>query len=288
MEALPFAQIKPFVRYARFLTLSDSDRFLGMIPYDSRLFFTVSGKGTVRIGKTVYDMLPGTLLLIPTETEYDLCESTDTVTYLALNFDYTFAHTELQLPVPPVVRSQFSPERIIEKTVFADVSELSVPVHLSGMSDLLGKLTEIEREYTGKILFYELRISAILSEILVECIRRLRMQTLSGGKEATDRVLGYIHDHFKQPLTNTQLGERFGFHPNYISSLIKRYTGMPLHHYLLCVKISHAVDMLNGHDLSIAEIAEECGFCNIYYFSKYFKQYMGVSPSQYRKRNGGM
>ena len=77
--------------------------------------------------------------------------------------------------------------------------------------------------------------------------------------------------------------EYFGFHKNYISAMIKEYTGMPLHRYLNRVRISHALDMLNDGDIPIGEIARLCGFCDIYYFSRYFKSAVGVSPSEYRR-----
>ena len=77
--------------------------------------------------------------------------------------------------------------------------------------------------------------------------------------------------------------EYFGFHKNYISTMIKEYTGMPLHRYLNRVRISHALDMLNDGDIPIGEIARLCGFCDIYYFSRYFKSAVGVSPSEYRR-----
>jgi AraC-like DNA-binding protein len=66
--------------------------------------------------------------------------------------------------------------------------------------------------------------------------------------------------------------------------MIKGYTGMPLHRYLNHVRVSHALDLLTDGDKPLAQIASDCGFCDIYYFSRYFKQSVGVSPAEYRRR----
>ena len=89
-------------------------------------------------------------------------------------------------------------------------------------------------------------------------------------------------------LTNITLGERFGFHPNYVSTLVKSYTGIPLHRYLLTVRLSRAAELITQTELSIGEISDRCGFCDIYYFSRYFKRAFGTPPSEYRRKNAGI
>ena len=51
---------------------------------------------------------------------------------------------------------------------------------------------------------------------------------------------------------------------------------------LLEARLSMAKKMLTYSDLSVSAIASACGFQSLYYFSKYFRQRLGVSPSQYR------
>lgn len=98
-----------------------------------------------------------------------------------------------------------------------------------------------------------------------------------------ERILDYVHLRYREPLTNASVGAEFGFHPNYVSERIRVYTGMPLHQYLLRVRLSHALELQEYGDHGIGEIAVSCGFCDIYYFSAYFKKVMGVSPSAYQK-----
>ncbi len=88
---------------------------------------------------------------------------------------------------------------------------------------------------------------------------------------------------FAEPLTNARIGEVFGYNPNYVGDLIKSAINYPLHKYIERVRLERAVDLLMTSDVSVGDIAELCGFCDIYHFSKTFKKRFGASPSSYRK-----
>ena len=87
----------------------------------------------------------------------------------------------------------------------------------------------------------------------------------------------------KYKLTNKIIGENFNLHPNYISSIMKVYTGIPLHQYILKARISHSIDLISEKKYSLTEIAEKCGFSDIYHYSKSFKKIIGISPGAYNK-----
>lgn len=52
--------------------------------------------------------------------------------------------------------------------------------------------------------------------------------------------------------------------------------------YAIKLKLLDAAELLQGANLNITEVAEKCGFSDVFYFSKMFKKYMGVSPRNYR------
>ena len=53
---------------------------------------------------------------------------------------------------------------------------------------------------------------------------------------------------------------------------------------LLETRLAMARKMLAYSDLSVSSVAENCGFQSLYYFSKYFRQHTGLSPTKYRKK----
>jgi AraC-like DNA-binding protein len=62
------------------------------------------------------------------------------------------------------------------------------------------------------------------------------------------------------------------------------HTGLSPHQYLLELRLIHARSRLAETRLSVKEIALEVGFEDEYYFSRLFRQKLGLSPSQWRKR----
>lgn len=53
--------------------------------------------------------------------------------------------------------------------------------------------------------------------------------------------------------------------------------------YIIEKKLTKACDMLiEKPDTPLCEIAERCGFCDVYYFSRLFKKHMGMTPTQYK------
>ena len=70
---------------------------------------------------------------------------------------------------------------------------------------------------------------------------------------------------------------------NSLEKLFQRYYKIPLHQFILKVKLSNAKMLLKYSILSINDIAKECGFKDGKYFSEIFIKKNKISPTQYRK-----
>ena len=70
--------------------------------------------------------------------------------------------------------------------------------------------------------------------------------------------------------------------PRYFSAIIKEKTGDSALQWIVRMVITEAKQLLEESDLSIKEIAEQLNFPTQSFFGKYFKQYVGVSPKEYR------
>lgn len=279
------SQIRPFVRYAREMTLpAGSAPSASVVPLDARLFYVASGCGVMETPFGTFRAEPGSVLLINPGIpyRYGLSNPKEPVSFLVLNFDYTQDAAHVRIPVSPKLQADFSPEDILTAAAIDDAPELSGALLLPGMHRIAEGLKTIVREDSRKIYLNETKTSGLLTDVLVECVRELCLAPAGGS--GVDGILDYLHGHFREPVTNADLGARFGFHPNYVSALIKKYTGMPLHKYLNHVRISHALKMLDEGDPTVGEMAAECGFCDLYYFSRTFRAAVGTSPAAYRKR----
>ncbi len=76
---------------------------------------------------------------------------------------------------------------------------------------------------------------------------------------------------------------------DYMRKLFKKEVGATPHEYLLGLRMRRAQTLISsgvssGYGvLTVAQIAESCGFAEPLYFSRVFKKYFGVSPSLYGK-----
>lgn len=71
--------------------------------------------------------------------------------------------------------------------------------------------------------------------------------------------------------------------PRYFSSIIKEKSGSSASYWIVQMVITEAKQLLESSDLSIKEIAAQLNFPTQSFFGKYFKQYVGMSPKDYRK-----
>lgn len=274
------SKIHPFIRYAHYIPIGSDADYKCTIPYDHRLFYMYDGSADIQTDKGVYTLVKGDVLIIPSGNKYRLLPPRDKAVYIALNFDYTQSNSKQQKPIPPVEADTFNSKLILEKTGDVNIPIFNKVTYVSGMKKFSSRLTRIEHEYSQKLLYFEDITSNILAELLLECARAQLGQN-KGSREIASIVIGYINENIERPLSNKIIGEALMLHPNYISKLIKIATGLPLHQYLLRARVYRSVELLTENQLTVSEIAEQCGFCDIYHYSKVFKKIMGMPPSKY-------
>ena len=73
-----------------------------------------------------------------------------------------------------------------------------------------------------------------------------------------------------------------GLSYSYFKKLFIDKYGCPPVKYITKLKINRACELLMTGKFSISEIANLCGFENVYYFSNVFKKHTGVSPKNYK------
>lgn len=95
-------------------------------------------------------------------------------------------------------------------------------------------------------------------------------------------ILEYINRHYKT-LTLETLAAHFNYDTAYLSRIIHKTTGKKYIQMINELKIKEAIHLLNNASNSIDEIAAITGYDSADHFSRVFKQYMGLSPSKYRK-----
>lgn len=103
-------------------------------------------------------------------------------------------------------------------------------------------------------------------------------------KKAIDKALDYMHEHFAEPISLTALADMMALNPSYFSKLFARETGKSFVKVLKDIRMKHAVELMKDPSLKIYEIAAKCGFSDVQYFSKVFKEEEGLPPKEFRDR----
>lgn len=97
-------------------------------------------------------------------------------------------------------------------------------------------------------------------------------------------VIQYIHDNYNT-ITLPSLAEHFGRSEGYMSRYIRQETGYSLTYLLKEFKMKQAGKMIRDTNFSIAQVMYEVGYTDISYFYRAFKEYYGMTPLNFRKKD---
>lgn len=101
--------------------------------------------------------------------------------------------------------------------------------------------------------------------------------------EAVSAAIEYIAASYHKQISIDDIAQTYGLNAKYVGRLFKEQTGESFNTYLNRVRVHHAKQLLSGTRAQIIEIALECGYNNVTYFNRVFKQIQGVTPSKYRQ-----
>lgn len=97
----------------------------------------------------------------------------------------------------------------------------------------------------------------------------------------------YIDNHFHRDMSLDDISRELNISPYYFSKLFKEKTGENFVEYVTGRRMDKAKQLLKNSDKSIKEICIEAGYSDPNYFSRIFKKYQGVSPTEYKENVGG-
>lgn len=95
-------------------------------------------------------------------------------------------------------------------------------------------------------------------------------------------IIRYMERNFRTCTLET-LSDIFHLTPNYITTLLKKYTNTSYIRLMQNIKLEHAAKLLKGSKLSVTEIANDAGYENVSFFYKKFYEHYECSPKDYRE-----
>ena len=108
-------------------------------------------------------------------------------------------------------------------------------------------------------------------------------RSLSAYSEPVRQILVTIDASLTADLSLKRFAEELFLNTSYLSSLFKKEVGMTLTDYVNLCRLGYAKKLLKSTTLSIQDIALQCGFSDIHYFTRLFRRENGVTPREWRK-----
>ncbi|WP_442766283.1 helix-turn-helix domain-containing protein [Mitsuokella multacida] len=121
------------------------------------------------------------------------------------------------------------------------------------------------------------RFIAILSE------ERQVNQPLASVNSYIANVMTYVRHHLHEHMSTAEIAATMNLNRSYLSSLFRSQTGMTLRSYIQLCRMTRAKYLLESTHLSIASIAESCGYEKSDSLNRTFRKTYGISPADYRK-----
>ena len=140
---------------------------------------------------------------------------------------------------------------------------------------------------------YDTRLASdeiLLQGLLLQLIGMLERESRGLGRRGTaksnhhaliEKALLYIEEHLTEELSLEVVSEYVSLSPIHFHNTFKASTGRTLREYVEEARLRRAVNLLVSTDMTLTEIAFECGFSSQAYFSYVFKRKMGKTPREY-------
>jgi two-component system response regulator YesN len=105
----------------------------------------------------------------------------------------------------------------------------------------------------------------------------------NGNNIIVKQACNYVLQNVDTDLTIKSLAEALFLHRSYLSEVFKQQTGWRLNQYITTVKLERAKKLIGDGQLLGYQIAGQLGYKDVEYFSRIFKKYTGLPPSQYKE-----
>ena len=249
------------------------------------LVYANSGTIVCKEGDTEYNLKQGEAILHPPYKSHKLMAISKNSSSLIISFTCDGLHN---YPIKDKLIKLTQKNVRYMATLFEECTQAFMPPYNINFQEQL--------VLNPKALTIDLQlISNIVEIILINIIRdqntgkkvkdiiRDRFLEKQSDNDIVNQVIKLLNDNIGSNITISDITKKLNYSPSYLHALFSENTGTSIKKYYVKLKIKIAKELINENNLSITEISDRLGFNSIHYFSKTFKQFVKMSPTEYKE-----
>lgn len=233
----------------------------------AELCFVIDGKCTAYINGVEFEAKTGDIIVLKS-ADIHRYNTDDGCEVCFCTFDPSIIYdVESKMPA---IKAHITKEEMVECKVFDSVVSI---------------IDELYKEKTDAEKNYDVIAKAKIIQLYYLLARHFEDTTYNGANdvknfEAFQRVLDYISENYANDISLTDVARVLNYSPSQVSLMFPKFVDSNFKRYLDTLRVNKAVKMLKNEDISITEVAMNCGFNNIRTFNNVFKSITGTTPSE--------
>lgn len=263
--------------------LTNEDQFLhpkrSIDSYE--LISVTKGVLHIRSGARDYHICPGQfLVLLPGEWHWGTQPADGEISFYWTHFYFGTSDITIcgENQAAALIHEEEHPRYILPETgTLSANSRVNVLfVQLLDLTKRLGCLSSTQCSYAQSTLLLELTNEFFFHHYLRQQNENIPINIAE--------LMEWLQLNYDTALSVSEIAQKFGYHPSYLTSVFKRYSGCTITEYLNRQRIRVAKNYLTSEaQLTLSEISEQIGIADEKYFMRLFKKYEGVTATSYRK-----
>jgi AraC-like DNA-binding protein len=174
----------------------------------------------------------------------------------------------------------------VSELLFNDTSTYHIEVGESECTRLAADCERLWQEANEQQIGHRIVAQATLDRLLIALRRNAPSDAPSNTIPTTPvpvrQALRFIQQHFREPLTLSDVAMQVRLSPAYFSDSFRRATGQTFQIYVQQQRLQFARSLLAASELPVSEICHAAGFNSLSHFVRAFKHQYGVPPRHYR------
>lgn len=204
---------------------------------------------------------PGTLIYLPTGSKHTYTALTESIKYIRVDFR--------------MIDVSSSEEMVLTKHPYVIYD--NAPFYASS---LIEQLSDIFMTHTNG---EKLKSKSILYDLMSHiCFDLSNNSDKNSDIFKITAAINYIEKNFTKNISTAYLADMCNLSPSHFRRIFKKCKGCTPTEYKNTIRVEKAKSLLGNGELTITEISDRLGFESVYYFSRVFKEKVGVSAKEFR------